>query len=110
MRTKKHKILKIIIPSKVKYQNEIYEIRFLAKELYIKGYEVSTIDNLIYSIKVNGTHPNANPQTNNFCFPKELASMNFNNKSKIIIENQINIFNLDDCYFRPWDKIKFDKR
>lgn len=97
------------IPSKLIFRNRLYEITKLHKKFTVRGYKVRTINNEISSIILSNPHPNANPRTGEFCISNSLRSLKFNKKTKGMIGLMLCHFNLDNCYFTPWNEIEYKK-
>ena len=104
-----HKIEIIITPSKIIFNNQLFKITKLPSYYIIKNYEIKTFDGLIENIVLNSQHPNANPENGELCIPDYLKKHKITKQSKFIIYNILNCYNLDDCYFTPWDEISYKK-
>lgn len=102
-------ITKFVTPKKLIYKNELYRITKLAKKFEIKNYIVKTINDKIDMVILNNPHPNAIPRTGEFCIPNSLRQHELTKESNSIIMSMLSCFNLDDCYFTPWDEIKYKK-
>jgi len=109
MKLKINKIYEFYIPSKLIFKNELYKITKLDKKFIIRGYTIKTIDNKISSIILNNPHPNASPRTGEFCIPQQFRAINLNKKTKGMIGLMLCHFNLDDCYFTPWNEIEYKR-
>jgi len=102
-------ITNFVIPKKLIYKNELYRITKLAKKFEIKNYIVKTINDKIDMVILNNPHPNAIPRTGEFCIPNSLRQHELTKESNSMIISMLSCFNLDDCYFTPWDEIKYKK-
>jgi hypothetical protein len=107
MKIKNHIVNDVCVPSKIIFKNELYQITNLHEKFIIKGYTVKTVNNMIDSVILSNPHPNANPKTGEFCLPYKLRSLKFNKKEKEMIVVMLCHFNLDDCYFTPWNEIEY---
>jgi hypothetical protein len=99
---------RIIIPDKAIYRGEPYRMNVESKFI-IKGFKVKVINDKIFQIFIRGRHPNANPKTREFCLPNILRKLPLNEESLKFIHNQLGCFNLDDCYFMPWNEIELNQ-
>ena len=98
-----------IIPDKLIYFGEIYEIKKLDKSLWINGFEIYLDENKnIEKIVLDGEHPNAEPETNVLCLTNEIIGKSIEEVGIPMILSSIATYNLSHCYFRPWKKIKLD--
>lgn len=104
------KINCFIRPKKIIFKHQIYEILDLPFKYIIKGYTIKLCDDKIEAIILNTQHPNADPQTNEFCIPNSLRKHKITKKSKAMINSILYCFNLDDCYFTPWNEITYEKQ
>jgi len=107
---KNHSIMEVYVPNKLIFKNEIHEILNLDSKFIIGGYKVKTVDGKIDMITLSCPHPNANPRTGEFCIPSNLRKLDLNSNTIKMIENMLCCFNLDDCYFTPWDEIEYRKQ
>lgn len=104
-----HEVLEFIIPRKLIFNNQLYKITNLEKKFEIKGYTVKTVDGKIDMILLKNPHPNAYPKTGEFCIPSTLRNHKLSKDTKKAIKSMLLCFNLDDCYFTPWDEIEYEK-
>jgi len=102
-------IKKEIIPKIMYYQNKMYDIIFTDPSLIIKEYKIILNKLKIESLKLFNSHPNCNPNTNEFCLPNSVIGKEF-----VYIKDMINyllsVYNLESCYFNPWGLIKYKER
>jgi len=110
MEIKNHIVRQVNVPSKLIFRNEIYEILNLDRKFVIKGYEIKTVDNKIDTVTLKNPHPNANPRSGEFCIPNTLRKHKITDNTINMIDSMICCFNLDDCYFTPWDEIEYKKQ
>ena len=110
MEIKKHVVRKVHVPHKLIFKNQIYEITQLAKKFVIKEFSIKTVNGKIDQVTINCPHPNANPRTGDFCIPHSLRKHDLSKNTVTMIENMLCCFNLDDCYFTPWDEIQYEKQ
>ncbi len=99
----------LIMPRKLIYKNEIYKITKLKKKFEIRNYIVKTVNDKIDMVILNNPHPNAIPRTGEFCIPNNLRQHELTKESNSMIISMLSCFNLDNCYFTPWDEIKYEK-
>jgi hypothetical protein len=93
-----------IIPDKVIISRKIYEITRIDKSLHINGFKIYLDkDKNITEVIVNGKHPNADPRTNVLCLSEEVIGKPLEVVGIPMLYSFISLFNLDHCYFRPWD-------
>jgi len=109
MKIKNKRILDVNVPTKLIFKNQIHEITKLDKKFVIKGYEIKTVDNKIDIVTLNNSHPNANPETGEFCIPHNLREHVINSQTLNFINVMLCCFNLDDCYFTPWNEIEYER-
>ena len=96
-----------IIPDKLIYDGEIFEITKLHKSLWINGFEIYLDENRnIEKIIIDGKHPNVNPDTNTLCLTNEIVGKVFEDVGFPMIYSLVSTYNLTYCYFRPWKKIQ----
>jgi hypothetical protein len=105
-----HEIRKVNIPYKLIFRNQLHEILDIDKKFIIKGFKVKTVDGKIDSVFLNNPHPNANPRTGEFCIPNSLRKLELNENTLKMIQTILCCFNLDDCYFTPWDEIEYRRQ
>jgi hypothetical protein len=99
-----------ISPRKLIFKNELYSITKLAEKFEIKNYIVKTVNEKIDMVIINNPHPNANPRTGEFCIPSSLRKHKLSDKTNSMIVSMLSCFNLDDCYFTPWDEIQYERQ
>lgn len=104
------KVGEFIIPRKLIFKNELFKITKISKKFEIKGYVVKTVNGKIDMVILSCPHPNAYPRTGEFCIPHGLRKHNFAENSNKMIISMLSCFNLDDCYFAPWDEIEYEKQ
>lgn len=103
-------VTEFIMPRKLIYKNELYQITKISKKFEIKKYVVKTVDDKIDMIILDNPHPNAIPRTGEFCIPNSLRQHELTKESNSMIISMLSCFNLDDCYFTPWDEIKYERQ
>ena len=103
-------VTELIMPRKLIYKNELYQITKIAKKFEIKKYIVKTVDDKIDMVILDNPHPNAIPRTGEFCIPNSLRQHELTKESNSMIISMLSCFNLDDCYFTPWDEIKYERQ
>ena len=102
---------KEIIPNRVIFGNELNEIVELDNKYKITEYyiTVTEVNNgyQITKVQIDTIHPNSNPDTSEFCIPKGIKYDNERTPKEL--ERMFKTFNLNDCYFQPWEDFKFKK-
>ncbi len=109
MKIQNIEVIEFIMPRKLIYKNELYRITKLAKKFEIKNYIVKTVNDKIDMVILNNAHPNAIPRNGEFCIPNSLRQYKLTKESNSMIISMLSCFNLDDCYFTPWDEIKYER-
>lgn len=110
MKIETKRMREINVPYKLIFKNQIHEITKLDKKFIINQYKIKTVDGKIDTIILNNPHPNANPRTGEFCIPHKLRMLDINKNTLNMIKSMLCCFNLDDCYFTPWDEIEYVKQ
>jgi len=110
MEMKRRKIEEVIVPTRLIYKNDFYKILDYKDSYIIKGYTVVLVNDNIDEIIIHNLHPNANPKTGEFCIPHSLREFPFNEETKKMIYSMLSCFNLDDCFFTPWNEIKYQRQ
>ena len=110
MTRKEFTIKNYISPEKIIHNRKVFKIISYPPSYLIKGYEVTEINERIFRVHINGKHPNAKPSTGDFCLPYELRRVPFNDDTRQMLELILTHFNLDDCYFTPWNEIQYIKQ
>lgn len=103
-------IMEVYVPQKLIFRNEIYEMLNIDPKFIIRGFKVKTVDGKIDTVTLQCPHPNANPRTGEFCIPNNLRKLDLNSNTIKMIKSMLCCFNLDDCYFTPWDEIEYRKQ
>lgn len=110
MKIESKRMREINVPYKLIFKNQIHEITDLDRKFIIKDYKIKTVNGNIDTITLSNPHPNANPRTGEFCIPHSLRKLQLNENTLNMIKSMLCCFNLDDCYFTPWDEIKYKKQ
>jgi len=110
MELKENLIKEVLTPCKLIFGNRIFELTKIDKKFIIKNYIIKTVDEKIDSIFIKNPHPNAKPRTGEFCIPNSLRKLDFNKNTLQMIRLMLCCFNLDDCYFTPWNEIEYRKQ
>lgn len=105
-----HIVREVYVPHKLLYRNQIHEIIDIDPKFVISGFVIKTVNDKIDQVLLKNPHPNANPKTGDFCIPSSLREHELSKNTIKMIENMLCCFNLDDCYFTPWDEIKYQKQ
>jgi len=103
-------IVKILIPNRVFFQNELHKITYLDNKYIIKKYSVVLKNNFqLEKIQLENIHPNYE-NNQGFCISSNLKIQTWNINIQKIIENMLITFNLDNCYFTPnFIDLKFER-
>jgi len=110
MDLKKVEVRRAIAPQKIVHNGEVFEILKYPKKYFIKGYKVTLIDGKLDNVHIHGEHPNAEPRTGKFCIPNALRKKTFDQYSRLMLETIISQYNLNNCYFTPWNEIHYRKQ
>ena len=102
-------VRKVIVPDKLIYRSEIFRIIDIHPKFIVKNFVVKTVNDKIDIIKVSNPHPNVNPTNKNLCIPHSMRTLPLTANTIVMIETILSCFNLDDCYFTPWDEIQYTK-
>jgi hypothetical protein len=97
----------IHVPQKLIFNKQIHNITNIDKKFITKDYKIKTVNGKIDTVTLNNPHPNADPRTGEFCIPNLLREWEINETSLNFIRSMICCFNLDDCYFTPWDELEY---
>lgn len=109
MKVKEVRIRKVIVPKKMFYKRRLYKITDIDKKYVIREYVVRLFDGKINAVFIDAPHPNSDPSTNEFCIPHKLRKLTLDTETKKFLEEMLNVFNIDFCYFAPWGEIKYEK-
>lgn len=99
----------IHVPNKLIFKKQMHDITNINKKFIIRDYQIKTVDGKLDTVTLHNPHPNAEPDTGEFCIPHSIRSWEINKKSLDFIKIMICCFNLDDCYFTPWDEIEYKR-
>ena len=102
-------ILREIVPKIMYYQNKIHDITSVDSSLIIKNYKIILNSLKVKSLILFNSHPNCNPNTNEFCLPVNVIGKKFE-EVKDLISYLLSVYNVDSCYFSPWGLIKYKIR
>ena len=100
--------IRTIKPKEFIHRGTRYNLENVDFDMIINGFSV-VIDRKnenIIRVKVDGMHPNVNPFTHELCLPEGLYGKKFDDSSLETIIDALSVYNLDNCYFTVWDKIK----
>ena len=101
------KVEKIIIPTKAIYKKRVKEIKKVDSSFVVKGYNIHLKNKKIDKVTIDSKHPNCNPENNELCIPDFVKNINLDKTVIIVIENLLQTFNLDSCYYIPWMHFRF---
>lgn len=91
----------VIIPDKAIYRHLLYDL-IVPHKYVIFGYKIITLNELILLVKLESTHPNCD-ENGNFCLPPLILNKKFTSNIKNTLNSMLGCFNLDNCYFIPYD-------
>ena len=100
-----------IKPAKLIYKNQIYNITKANWKYSIYNYTIEVEETgYLSKVKITACHPNCNPRNGEFCIPDQVKNVPFNISTVIpVVNNFLQIFNLDDAYFQPWDEFTYEE-
>jgi hypothetical protein len=102
-------ISKTITPEKMLYNNEAYRILSLPKDYIISTYNLFLTDNQkLQKVLINAYHPNANPDTCEFCLPEYLKDKKLNDKDISLLETSFRTYYMNNCYFTVWNLVEWE--
>lgn len=102
-------VKKRIVPDRLIFKNCVMKITTIYKKFIVNKYRIQfTHDNRVSRIFLDTVHPNCDPRTKVFCIPEELKNGKFDIAIIPFTENLIRTFNLDDCYFQPWNEFEYE--
>lgn len=106
---KQYEIIKKLVPERMIHNNKIYRITKIDPNYIIDKYSVRVTDgkNKLISIKLDADHCNADPYTDLFCLSANVKYKVLSNDLIKLIENLIRTYNLNNCYFTPFNYIEF---
>lgn len=110
MKIRNKRMREVNVPYKLIFRNQIHEITDLHDKFILRDFTITTIDGKIDTVTVHNPHPNANPKTGEFCIPHSLRKLEVSENTLNMIRSMLCCFNLDDCYFTPWDEIEYKKQ
>jgi len=91
-----------IIPDRVVKKKAAYEITHLSPFLIIEGFTVVVDANgLVEKVFLFGLHPNCDLKSNLFCLSKDQKNSEFNEEFYERLMQNIRVYYLDDCYYKP---------
>jgi len=91
-----------IFPLRFFYKGDTFPISKINKEYMITNYKIYLVDGYIDKVIINSKHPNADPDTGEFCLDEQIKKQKYDHKVRNFIEMVMCNFYLDDCYFKPW--------
>ncbi len=97
------KVKTTIVPSRLIYQGQTKRIRRVNRNFVINSYEIYLAGRIILKVKIDASHPNCDPDTNEFCISDNLKHKVIDQKILPTLENMFKTFNLDNCYYQPWE-------
>lgn len=95
-----------IIPDKAIKDGKVYNIKHKNDFLYLAGFVVILINNIIDSIFLLGSHPNQDEQWF-YCLPSSKKYKKFTREYFYLLINNLHTYYLDDCYFDPADNLTY---
>jgi hypothetical protein len=98
-----------LIPNKIKYYDEIYNIIEIPDKYIIYKYLVIlNKERQLIKIKLFNDHPNSDYE-NIYCLTDYIKNQYWDNNIKDFIERSLMFYNLDSCYFNPMCELKLEK-
>ena len=95
-----------VVPKYILYNNKNFKIvKILDSDFKISECLIKINNNNVDDIFVNGYHPNCNPTTGQLCKSEIHGKPYIQNITLDKLINILNIYNLESCYFKPWDKL-----
>ncbi len=101
---RRHRFNFDIIPNRLIYKRHIIPMTLKDNRYIVRGIDIITLSDIVVGLQINGSHPNAD-SNGMFCLPSFIKRQFDNNITTALI-CIIKTFNLDDCYFTPWDAIE----
>jgi hypothetical protein len=103
-------INKKIVPERMIYNNKIYKITYINSNYIIDKYSIRVTDGKekLISIKLDADHCNCDPITDIFCLSANVKYKKLSNDLIKIIENLIRTYNINNCYFTPFNFIEYE--
>lgn len=100
-----------IVPDIMIFKDKIFDITSVDPEFVISKYELMIDNNILKGLKlVNSRHPNCNPENGMFCLPEGMKDNVFTTEMYERLKYAMKTFNLDNCYFMPWDRCTYTRR
>ena len=102
-------IQKKITPNRIIFKGEKKNIVKLNRKFIINGYKLHFTDSeKLKKVVLSSPHPNCNPRTGEFCLSFNLQGRKIDHHILPTLEVLLKTFNLDDCYFQPWQDFYWD--
>lgn len=99
-----------IVPSKIIFRRSVIRIRRILNPCFvIRGYNILCDGRNLYRVYLQGDHPNQDPKSKEFCIPNMLKKKEISKDLILHLERSIRTYNLDDCYFSPWQAIETEE-
>lgn len=96
-------------PKRMIYHGEPYKINSADDMFTITKYKIYVTKNKVYRLEINAKHPNYDDNSRKFCLPSCIKEKDISDKLIQLIEDVLSTFNLDNCYYSVWGKIKYSK-
>jgi len=103
----KYRAFTSIKPSRIIYQNKMYNIISIDSNHVINKYIIHLNKNKIDNVSIDADHPNSDPRTDIFCLPNEFYKHSISEKLIENIEVLMATYNLDNCYFMVWNFLTY---
>lgn len=95
-----------VVPDKLTFARQVFEIE-VPEKFWIRGFKIILDDNnKIEKVIVNGSHPNADPETCELCLSDQIIGKPFSEEVISEVYSCISVYNFNNSYFRIWDQIK----
>jgi len=100
-----------LVPDTIIHKDKVFNITSVDPEFIINKYELIFNDNILKGVRlVNSRHPNCDPENGMFCLPEGIKDSIFTKEMYERLKYIMRTFNLDNCYFMPWDRCTYTRR
>ena len=89
----------IIKPRRMIYRGKPHKINSSDDMFTINKYKIYVTKNKVYKIAIDAKHPNYDHSKKEFCLPSCIKGKNISDKLIQLIEDVLETFNLDNCYY-----------
>ena len=99
----------IVRPRRMIYRWRQYKINSADDMFTISKYKIYVTRNKVCKVSIDAKHPNYDDNKDEFCLPSCIKGRIINDNLIQLIEDILETFNLDNCYYNVWGKIKYSK-